>query len=217
MECSPYDDGIDVEADLRWELASDYLARKKLVLLAGFGPEIRVQAQAATVDGPTFLREAAWVILNSGMRERVVRGIFPAISRSFLEFEPAPVCQNSFECTASALQVFRHEPKISAIVAAARMAQELGDEGLREAFHEDAESLLRSIPFVGPITWRHLAKNLGVPCAKPDRHLKRLADREMLSVEELCRQVSVQVGDPIHVVDLVLWRSCSIGVGSAGE
>ena len=76
---------------------------------------------------------------------------------------------------------------------------------------EDPINKLQALPYIGPITSYHLAKNLGVPCAKSDRHLKRLS--EMLGfncVQQFCKEVSTLSGDAIHVVDLVLWRFATL-------
>jgi len=42
---------------------------------------------------------------------------------------------------------------------------------------DEPHAFLMSLPYVGAVTWRHLAKNLGLPVAKADRHLVRLAGR----------------------------------------
>jgi len=65
----------------------------------------------------------------------------------------------------------------------------------------------RTLPFIGPVTVQHLAKNLGVEAAKPDRHLTRLADRfGYETVQEMCSAISGRTGDSLSVTDLVLWR-----------
>ena len=43
--------------------------------------------------------------------------------------------------------------------------------------------------------------------AKPDRHLKRIAQIfGYTDVQELCKEVSQSTGDKMSVVDLVFWR-----------
>ena len=60
---------------------------------------------------------------------------------------------------------------------------------------------------LGPITSHHLAKNLGLQAAKSDRHLQRIADALGFGgVTETCQVLSEYSGDPISVVDIVLWR-----------
>jgi hypothetical protein len=62
-----------------------------------------------------------------------------------------------------------------------------------------------TLPYVGPVTWRHLAKNLGAPVAKTDRHLVRLAAGRP-SVDVMCDEIGRWLGEPVAVVDIVLWR-----------
>jgi hypothetical protein len=56
-----------------------------------------------------------------------------------------------------------------------------------------------------------LLKNIGIPIAKPDRHLVRLAGAAgFLNVQELCETLESVVGDSIAEIDLVLWRYATI-------
>jgi hypothetical protein len=76
----------------------------------------------------------------------------------------------------------------------------------------DAIRARQQFPFIGPITSFHLAKNLGLPVAKSDRHLVRLANAVGFEdVQSMCRNISSFTGDPVPVVDIVLWRFSAIG------
>jgi hypothetical protein len=57
------------------------------------------------------------------------------------------------------------------------------------------------------VTWRHLAKILGAPVAKADRHLVRLdAAAGRPSADVMCDVIGRWIGEPVAVVDIVLWR-----------
>jgi hypothetical protein len=57
----------------------------------------------------------------------------------------------------------------------------------------------------------HLAKNLGLPVAKPDRHLVRIAGAAGYpNVDALCKDISEITQHPPSVVDVVLWRFATI-------
>ena len=71
---------------------------------------------------------------------------------------------------------------------------------------------LQGLPWIGGITKYHLAKNLGIDCAKPDVHLQRLADREGVTAHVLCERLAKATGYRIATVDLVLWRACATGL-----
>lgn len=190
------------------DLVHCYLVAKRLVVDAGYEGEIAWQTSVrpADVTSTTFLREAAWVVLSSGMRESVVRARFPLLALVLHNFDPDAVVQDP-RVRSSALRVFRHERKIDAILSIARVARSLGTRGIRRSLVDDPGSLLENLPYIGPITGRHLAKNLGLSVAKPDRHLVRLARAACrLDPDLLCEEIGRWLGEPIPVVDVVLWR-----------
>ena len=67
------------------------------------------------------------------------------------------------------------------------------------------------IPFVGPVTKFHLAKLLGVDCAKPDIWLVRVAAAAGEDVHGLCARLARESGDKVATVDSVIWRACERG------
>lgn len=191
-------------------LVRRYLWAKRHVIESGYGAEAVWQAERRPLQVTTsvFLREATWVILSAGMSERVVRRRFESIRRVLWDFDVSAVVQDR-SVRERALAVFAHERKIDAIMEVAAVANSLGDEGLRRVLTKGAEEFLGRLPYMGPATTRHLAKNLGWPVAKPDRHLVRLAARAgRPDPDTLCGEISVWLGDPVHVVDVVLWRWC---------
>ena len=72
---------------------------------------------------------------------------------------------------------------------------------------------LRRFDYIGEVTVYHLAKNLGVDVAKPDRHLVRLANAHGYSnPHHFCAAVSAATGLRVHAVDSILWRIAEIGL-----
>ena len=78
---------------------------------------------------------------------------------------------------------------------------------------------LDTLPMIGPVTRYHLARNIGIDCVKPDRHLIRLASEagyEMKDpqkgVEAMCRDIQKDIGDAekLGTIDVVLWRACNL-------
>lgn len=201
-------------------LAYAYVKAKQAVLAAGFGWEIVWQRNRAGAgfSEPDLLREAAWVILSAGMRESVIRSKFPAISESFLHWRAAVDIVHSAEsCFHSALQHFGHESKIRAICDVAKLVNDKGFKTVVEEIQGDPFTALQQFPFIGPITTFHLAKNLGIRVAKPDRHLSRLAECCGYSeTQALCTNIAQFTGDPVDVVDVVLWRFATITADYAG-
>lgn len=190
------------------DLVRHYLIAKRIVVDAGFDAEIAWQArvEVGNVTSSLFLRESAWVVLSAGMREAVIRLRFPLLAEALHDFEPYAVVRDP-GARSAALEAFHHERKIDAILRIASVASCLGTRGLRRMLLNDPDALIQSLPFMGPATARHLAKNLGLDVAKPDRHLVRLADSTArCNPDELCGEIAAWIGDPIAVVDVVLWR-----------
>lgn len=194
------------------DLVSSYVLAKHEVVHAGYVDEIVWQGSArlADVDTVVFMREAAWVVLSAGMAESVVRARFPLLAGALHDWDPVAIDadERSFE---RAIEHFGHRRKIAAIVEIASVAARLDRDALHAALAGDTERFLRALPYIGPVTWAHLAKNLGLPLAKADRHLARLAGTYRRgSVAELCEEISAWLGEPVAVVDVVLWRYASL-------
>jgi hypothetical protein len=199
-------------------LASAYLDAKEAVIEAGYADEIDWQAETrlASASESTFLREAAWVVLSSGFSEAVVRRIFPGVSSAFFDWQSgALIVSREDECRESALRVFGNYRKITAIAAIAKRVADQGIELIRQRIRTNGIEYLREFPFIGPVTAYHLAKNLGVPTAKPDRHLVRTSKSVGYRCpHDLCLAISEYIAEPIAVVDLVLWRFYALNSAS---
>lgn len=155
------------------------------------------------VQSPTtaeeFAGEAIYVICNSGMSNRVAAPI-------------AARCLAALAVGASATTVFRHPGKSVAIDAIWRQRDELFFRYLAE---NDKVEVLAQLPWIGPVTKYHLAKNLGADTAKPDVHLERLARRERTTTRELCQRLARETGYRVATIDTILWRACAYGLLSS--
>lgn len=187
-----------------FERAYAYVERANLLA------EVEWQASRSFPDftEADLLREAAWVILCSGFRESVVRKIFDYISLCFCDWESSQAIVRSAPlCRASAMSSIQNIRKLDAIVGVAQFVDEVGFNLLKSSITNDPIHHLQKLAYIGPATAYHLAKNLGVAVAKPDRHLVRLSGRLGYdNVQELCTSIAAETGIPISVVDLVLWR-----------
>jgi endonuclease III len=195
-------------------LASAYVKAKMAVLAAGYVHEIVWQKNVRTEEltERDLLRECAWVILSSGMRESVVRMKFSGIGEAFFEWSSAEaIVRHHDQCVSSALVLFGHKRKIEAIAKCARIIYEKGFELLRKELTSDPIDALQQFPYIGPATSYHVAKNIGFPVAKPDRHLCRFAELSgYQNPSDLCKALAEYIGDPIAVVDIVLWRFATL-------
>jgi hypothetical protein len=194
-------------------LARAYLAAKLAVLRSDYAAEVVAPSiQLQTLSESDFLRELAWVILSAGMAERVVRLKFAAVSEAFLCWNSAAEISARQElCVKLALVHFGHKGKIGAIAAAARLVADAPFDVLRRRVLANPLAELQRFSYIGTITACHLAKNIGVSIAKPDRHLTRLCTAAgFAQVSELCHCIASFVGDDISKVDTVLWRFATL-------
>lgn len=194
-------------------LAATYVTAKRAIIEAGFVDEIVWQADASLlpITEQRFLREAAWVILGSGLSNRAVVLRFDVVAAAFLDFESAAaIADHRDECISSASDAFRHRGKITAIADIAEHVALHGFDVVRRRLIEEGEAYLRTLPYLGPATSRHLLKNLGFNTSKPDRHLMRIADDAGREVADLCDQIAMFFGESASVVDLVLWRFATL-------
>jgi hypothetical protein len=143
-----------------------------------------------------FAAEVAYVISNSGMSNRVAVPIFER-------------CMAALRRGESASTVFGHQHKAAAIDEIWQHRVSLFRK-LRKT--DDLIEFCGRLPWVGPITKYHLAKNLGADVAKPDVHLNRLAEPEGLTAQELCERLANETGYRIATIDLVLWRAAANGI-----
>ena len=195
-------------------LVDRYVDAKEVIINEGFESELDWQRELDFTNSreSDFLREAAWVILSSGMRESTIRMKFPEITSAFLGFNNATdIIANVNKCRADAMESFGHIGKIDAIISMAFRIVIDGFETIKNLTSHYGVKYLQSFDFIGPTTSYHLAKNLGLNVSKPDRHLCRVAKVSGFdSVAELCEKISKITGDSVPVVDLVIWRFATI-------
>ena len=176
---------------------SRYLDLKEQLAEMGFRGDVDWAEVVGPPQGATsFWIEYTFVVCNSGMKAEVARGIFNRIRSAIARGELVS-------------SVFRHPGKASAI-------QYVYEERLRwyrdYQMAGDKLAFLESMPWIGPITKYHLAKNFGLDVVKPDRHLVRIADAHGSDPHTLCEEIAQVTGDRIGTVDVVLWRAAALGI-----
>ncbi len=177
---------------------------------AGLSGEIAWQREANFTEftESELLREHAWVALCSGFRASAVRRAFDHVSLCFCDWESAEaiVAAGDICCTTAAVS-FANRRKLKGIFSTAKYISEVGFDEFRQSVLADPINQLQKLAFIGPITSWHLAKNLGLDVAKPDRHLVRVSERlGFRSAEHLCRELAANTGEQAKVVDIIVWR-----------
>lgn len=181
-----------------------YTTLKDRLVERGFGGDVEWAQGITRPETPEDLAaEAAFVILNSGMKNTVATRIWEEKVRPRL-WEGLSVRQSDFG----------HPGKRKAINGIWKDRRTLWRAFMDIPSDDNAAQLAfcRSLPWIGPITQYHLAKNLGVDCAKPDRWLERVANVSGETVDGLCARLAAVSGDRIGTVDVVIWRACAVGL-----
>lgn len=195
-------------------LAPIYFSIKRDLIENGFAGEIDWQDELnlEQVSESDFLREASWVILSSGMAYYVVNGLFSKIAEAFHYWKSAElIIKESKDCRKKALKHFAHNQKIDAILFLASYVAENGFEYVRSEVRLKGLNFLQQFPYLGPATSSHLAKNIGLRFAKPDRHLDRISKLFGYSCpNDMCDGIAQNFDENIAVVDLVFWRFASL-------
>lgn len=159
------------------------------------------------VDEQQFLGEYCWVVFASGFKNAIVREKFPAIEETFHNFDPKRIA--AMDAIDPETLAIRHAGKTNGFIkGCGRIATE-GFAAFKARIAADGADVLEELPWIGPITKHHLAKNIGFNTAKPDIWLVRCAEACDATVEELVRYL-VDTFPPVkkHEVDTILWTYC---------
>jgi len=185
---------------------------EQLVRRNGFGWEIDWcdrRPPFDVVDEQRFLHEYAWVVFNSGMKNKVIRAKWNDLRKAFHHFIPLQVVSSKEKVRTDALHVFNNEKKVDSVI---KVAQKIVREGFEKTIREKVEKnpleYLVSLPYIGKVTKYHLARNLGFDFIKPDRHLVRLAKKFGMTPFELCDLIHQKTGRRLGSIDVILWRYC---------
>lgn len=154
------------------------------------------EALRCPVSADDWAQEVIFVICNSGMRFLVARRIYTR-------------CIEALAAGTEVSAAFGHKGKATAIAAVWRDRRALFAAYIAA---EDKLTSLASLPWIGHTTKYHLAKNFGLDVAKPDVHLKRLADHYGLTAQALCEDLARRTGLRVATIDTLLWRASATGV-----
>ncbi|WP_430386732.1 hypothetical protein [Blastomonas fulva] len=170
---------------------------EKAVRKAGYGKAIkRSENMLPPADADQFAAEAIYVLCNSGFSNRVAVPIFEQ-------------CMLALRGGHSTKTVFGHPGKTDAMDYVWSRRRRLFRAYLRA---DDKIEFCATLPWIGPVTKFHLAKNFGADVAKPDVHLNRLAEAEGTTAQLLCERLARQTGYRIATIDSILWKAAEQGL-----
>ena len=149
------------------------------------------------LDKTSFFREYVWVVISSGMKNQVAKRIF---ENFWIDIQLENKIIN--------FDVIRHPNKNKAIKRVYNRLDFYFNHFLKS---KNKLLFLKNLPHIGDITKYHLARNLGLNYAKPDRHLVRIAKFfEYSNVQDFCLLISQWTNEKIGVVDIVFWRFANL-------
>ena len=146
-----------------------YKKAKQICIDSGYGHEIQYveERHFKDIDVDTFFGEYAFVVLSSGISNKAAESMYEKFMKT------------------QKMSSVKHPGKRKALEKAGRehfqwfdLLTKCKDDGSRIQF-------IQTLPYMGPATSYHLARNLGIDCAKPDRHLKRIAEHFGYDVEKI--------------------------------
>lgn len=168
------------------------------------------------VDIDHFFREYVWCVYASGFSTRILTDKFPALMECYQDLMFVALDSQFEEKWERVKDIIGNRAKHDAIHAFMQSllayAVEHGDS-YWEKFKEDYFDVKRltNLPFIGEVNCYHLARNIGIDCVKPDRHLVRLAQHFGFdSPEAMCELLAGLHDERVGVVDLILFYGASL-------
>lgn len=141
-----------------------------------------------------FMGQYAFVVLNTGMKNQVAESMMKKLVDS--DWNPDTI---------------NHQLKRKAIIQAINNYPKWFDELKLLKTDRARVEYLGTLFFIGKITKYHLARNIGIDCAKPDRHLMLLSKKfEFDTPRQMCEYLSRTDGVKVGVIDVILWRYCNL-------
>ncbi len=170
-----------------------------------------------------FFREYAWVVHATGFSAKAVGKFMPRLMSAYGPWDL--LAKEAFGDAFLRIKLVCNNPqKARAVHATARhmTARLFEDEkvvewGEYKQEHLSSPERLMRLPYVGPVTCFHLARNLGLlECVKPDLHLVRLASHwGFQDCVKMCESMrdshEADSGErvPLGLVDLAVWYLAS--------
>lgn len=180
------------------------------------------QVHLEEVTDEKFLQEYTYVVYCSGYKQKIVEKYWGKLWIIYMFFNPKWIAANKEDIRKRAARQIANTKKIGAILDTATKIASMDEQGWKsfkdKIKEEDSFAALQELPFIGPITKYHLARNLGFNVIKPDVHLQRMADHFGINPFEMCRKLSEKSEQltgrhyPVHTVDTILWRASAEGV-----
>ncbi len=154
-----------------------------------------------------FASEVIYVILASGFSQKTAK-------KKYFEIVKYLQTLGSNEVDlAVLLSIFNNKNKMSAIKKVWVNKKNLSDSYYQLKDDKSRMKFLLNLPFIGPITQNHIARNLGINTVKPDVWIMRLSEAlGYKNYHQMFEEIHKSTDYPIGYIDVILWKSCQIGI-----
>jgi hypothetical protein len=180
---------------------------EELEWVKGISPDL-----FANMTCDAFLAQYCWVVYASGFKVSILTQKFEQMKAAYCNFDLEHIC--GLESLDAPLAAINNQAKAKGFFKGCRLIREEGFEKFKARVRSEGIDALSTLPFIGSITKKHLARNIGLlDVAKDDVWLVRLAKAfEAGNVDELTDFLSKDLRERKGVVDLILWRYCADGM-----
>ncbi|MBP3615997.1 MAG: hypothetical protein J6J27_03725 [Alphaproteobacteria bacterium] len=167
-----------------------------------------------------FAYEVIYVILASGFKQKIAKQKFFEITK-FIE-------SGKDVCLENLISIFGNKNKINAICKVWKNKEKYSNEFYKLDTIDEKLNYLENLPYIGAITKNHIARNLGINKVKYDVWIQRLGialygnEKMVVSspldykVQKACDKMFEDISNEtklsIGYIDVVLWKSCQIGL-----
>ncbi|MDR2491539.1 MAG: hypothetical protein LBD20_09090 [Spirochaetaceae bacterium] len=174
-----------------------------------------------TLTPEDFAKETFYVILASGFSQKTAKRIWAEIVHYYEARGGSTVCFDDL------FAVFHNRNKINAILQVWQNRAVYCGEFYARPNAEEKIKYLATLPHIGKITAHHLARNLGISVVKYDVWIQRLAlacagkkggpsfpirPEVIRACDILFSKLEQATGHPKGYIDVVLWKSCQLGL-----
>ncbi len=167
-----------------------------------------------------FAEEVIYVILASGFRQKIAKQKFFQI----MEF----IYSGNDVVPEKLLPIFGNVNKINAICKVWKNKEEYSKQFYNCCDVKSKMQYLETLPHIGNITKNHIARNLGINDVKYDVWIQRLGiaifgedglkegfplnEKVKAACDKLFSFIEKETSLPRGYIDVVLWKSCQIGL-----
>ena len=145
------------------------------------------------------------------MRYQVISNLFPRLSKAFHYFDIEQL--EGMSSIKKPMKVFALERKARNFLDGAHAIAAEGFPEFKERISRRGMDALEELPGIGPVTKKHLAKNVGLAdVVKDDRWLIKAAELTGWKyADEMVDFLAEEAGETRHVIDVAIWNLAKDG------